>query len=359
MNVRVLSKPEPTGVSRYTYKLLSALTKRNDDVKYILFGIESVPEELQSNKCPIEIGSTSPDHSGLRAHSWEQLTLPREISKHDLDVFHTPAGQPPILSKVPQVTTIHDISPITHPEWFSRKYAFFYRTLTPLAVRVSNQITTVSNFARDEIESQYSSANEKTVSIYNGVEPPQEETKPVDQLKPGNFLISVGAASPRKNLKRLVQSYSMYRNEVDDPVPLALVGPTRDVLATTNLPEVDGVRALGFVTDEELAWLYNNATALVYPSLYEGFGLPILESMSVGTPVITSNCGAMAEVAGDAAQLVDPSDTPDIAQGIEQVVKDATLRNELRERGRDRASEFTWERTARETIEVYRSVIQL
>jgi glycosyltransferase involved in cell wall biosynthesis len=324
-----------------------------------LFGVGSVPEYLAGHSNLRSVREKSPTHSGLRAHLWEQLSLPQTASRYDLDLFHTPAGQPPLLSGIPLVTTVHDVSPIVHPEWFSKRYATLYRVLTPLAIRASDRIITPSKFARDEIIDAYPSATGKTVAIHNGLTPGHGSGTPVDGLKADDFLLFVGSSNPRKNVATLLQAYRRYRRSASDPLTLALAGPDREVFASTDRPAVEGVHALGFVSDDELTWLYHNARAFVFPSLYEGFGLPILEAMSLGTPVITSNRGAMAEVAGDAAHLVDPTDPDALAQGIHRVLDDGEYADALCEAGQDRAGEFTWERTARETLDVYREVANL
>jgi glycosyltransferase involved in cell wall biosynthesis len=279
------------------------------------------------------------------------------LAGEEYNVFHTPAGNPPVLSGTPLVTTIHDISPITHPEWFTNSYAALYRILTPLAVRVSDRITTVSKFARDEIVDRYPAAAGKTTVIYNGVEPRDPaDGEPVESLESGEFLLFVGSVNPRKNLSGLLHAYRRYRRKTSNPYPLVLVGPDNDVFASTDLPAVDGVQRLGFVSEPQLTWLYDAAAVFVFPSLYEGFGLPILEAMSVGTSVVTSDRGAMAEVAGNAAHLVDPTDPAAIADGIEYVLEDTEYQHTLGQRGRDRASEFTWSQTADQTAELYRDV---
>ena len=362
LNARVLSKPDPTGVARYTRHLLSELAVlRNgrEELEYSLFGVGSVPDMLEGSDGIESAGEPSPTHSGFRAHLWEQFRLPRAVNGTDIDVFHTPAGQPPLLARVPLVTTIHDVSPIVHPEWFSRQYAALYRVLTPLAVRASDRIVTPSEFARDEILDAYPSAAGKTVAISNGATPRQGSGTPIDGLNSDDFLLFVGSSNPRKNVATLLQAYRRYRLSASDPLPLALAGPDRDVFASTDRPAVEGVHALGFVSDGELTWLYDNARAFVFPSLYEGFGLPILEAMSAGTPVVTSNRGAMAEVAGDAAHLVDPTDPDALAEGLHQILDDGEYADALCEAGQGRAGEFTWERTARETFDVYREVANL
>lgn len=355
VDARVLGKPELTGVGRYTERLLAHLCELDADAEFVLFGLDAVPPSLAGYDRLHDAGVRAP-HSGLRAHLWEQFRLPITLRRTDLDVVHAPAGAPPVTS-VPSVATVHDISPVVHPEWFSTGYVALYRVLTAHTIRSSDRIVTVSAFACDEIVDRYATARGKVEAIHNGVTPRNPaDGDPVDALRDRPFLLFVGATNPRKNLATLVESYRRYRRRVADPVDLVLAGPDRDVFADADRPEVGGVHALGFVSEAELTWLYDAATAFVFPSLYEGFGLPILEAMSAGTPVVTSNRGAMAEVAGDAAHLVDPEDADTLADALRRVTTDADYRRRLADRGRDRASSFTWDRTAEATMQVYRDV---
>jgi len=356
VNARVLGKPEPTGVGRYTSRLLDSLCDQyGDDVTFVLFGLDETPAALADYDCLRTAPEPAP-HSGLRAHVWEQVRLPLALRTYDLDVFHTPAGGPPITS-VPSVATIHDISPIVHPEWFATRYVALYRLLTAHAVRTSDRIVTVSGFARDEIVDHYPAARGKTVPIHNGVTLRDcDDGDPVERRDGRAFLLFVGALNPRKNLRTLIESYRRYRERTAEPQDLVLAGPDRDVFASGGLKRTTGVRTLGFVSEAQLTWLYCNATAFVFPSLYEGFGLPILEAMGVGTPVVTSDRGAMAEVAGDAALLVDPERPETITDALARITTDSDLRTRLASAGPARASEFTWTHAAEETMRVYREI---
>jgi len=362
INARALAKPNPAGVSRYTYNLIEALateTRVNTDFEYLLFGVESLPSDLLEYDRIQSADVYPPSHSGLHAHRWEQLALPRALRHHDIDVFHTPAGQPPILSglsRVPVVTTIHDISPVVHPEWFSCGYATLYRILTPLAVLASARVIGVSEFVRNEIIDTYPNAATKTVTIHNGVTPPADPGTPIEPLTAGEFLLFIGAGNRRKNLQTLLSAYRQYWTRADNPSQLALAGPERNVFADLEYEPPAGVHALGYVPDDQLGWLYRNATAFVFPSLYEGFGLPIVEAMHAGTPVITSNQGAMAEIAGNAAHLVDPLDTAHLVKAIERILSEKSYREHLAEQGQERAASFIWERAAAQTVDVYRAV---
>jgi glycosyltransferase involved in cell wall biosynthesis len=364
VNARALAKPDPAGVSQYTHALLDALVERSTggidaDFQFLLFGLDALPEAFAEYDHVRNMDEPAASHSGLGAYYWEQSVLPRALRRYDLDAFHTPAGQPPIVagvSNVPLVTTIHDISPITHPEWFSRSYAAVHRALTPLAVRTSDHIVTVSQFARKEIVNRYPNAAGKITAIHNGVTPPADPGTQVAGLQPDRYLLFVGAVNRRKNVRTLLEAYRWYRARTSDSVKLALAGPDRDVFADLAYEVPSGVETLGYVSDEELGWLYRNAAVFVFPSLYEGFGLPIVEAMHAGTPIVTSDRGAMAEVAGDAAVLVDPLDAEALAKSIERVLSKETHRRDLIARGHERATAFTWERAAARTAEVYRTI---
>jgi len=354
MNGRVLAKPSAGGVGRYTHRLLSEFKDMTDECSFVAVGAEEVPDVPRQ----IEVDDQVPVHSGLRAHLWEQISLPLKLRSRGFDVFHTPAGHPPVISGTPLVTTIHDISPITNPEWFADTYVALYRLLTPLAICASERIITVSDFARREILDRYPAARGKVVAIHNGVVPRDStDTVRYRQIATGEYLLFVGSVNPRKNLMGLLKAYRQYRRQTKDPYPLVLVGPDNDVFAETDLPDVDGVQQLGFVSEPKLTWLYSNAALFVFPSLYEGFGLPILEAMSVGTPVVTSNRGAMAEVADDAAHLVDPTEPAAIASGIQDVLGDDEYHETLSQRGKSHSAQFSWSRTARQTLEVYDEAI--
>ena len=353
INGRVLTKPVPGGVGRYTDRLLLEFKNMTAECSINVVGAKhasDIPEQ-------IEVDGQVPAHSGLRAHLWEQLSLPFKVRSRKFDVFHTPAGHPPVISGTPLVTTIHDISPITNPEWFADKYVALYRLLTPLAIRASARIITISDFARQEILERYPAARGKVVAIHNGVIPRDlTDSVPCSQVASGEYLLFVGSVNPRKNLKGLLKAYQKYRQQAANPYPLVLVGPDDDVFAEANIPDTNGIQQLGFVSEEKLTWLYSNAALFVFPSLYEGFGLPILEAMSVRTPVVTSDRGAMAEVADDAAHLVDPTNPNAIAAGIQDVLNDGEYREALCQKGKCRSAEFSWSRTARRTLEVYREV---
>jgi glycosyltransferase involved in cell wall biosynthesis len=265
---------------------------------------------------------------------WYLRTLPRKAARDGVDVLHCPGHRGPRRSRVPLVVTLHDLAVLRHPETFNRWTREYSRVMLPRIVEGATRVISVSSFTASEAVELLGVDSEKVRVVPHGVEPPFQ---PEGQASTGEYALAVGTIEPRKNLPRAVEAAQQAGIE------LRVVGPE-------GWGEV-GVQSLGFVSDEVLAALYRGAQCLVYPSLYEGFGLPVLEAMACGTPVVTSSFGATAELGRGAAVLVDPYDVDAIAKGIEEARR---RREELRAAGLERAARYTWEETARQTLEVYR-----
>ena len=247
---------------------------------------------------------------------WYLRTLPRKAARDGVDVLHCPGHRGPRRSRVPLVVTLHDLAVLRHPETFNRWTRTYSRIMLPRIVEAATRVIAVSSFTAGEAVELLGVDEGKIRVVPHGVEPP---FLPDGQEVRGEYALAVGTVEPRKNLPRAVEAAQRAGIE------LRVVGPEGwgDV----------GVQSLGFVSDEVLAALYRGAQCLVYPSLYEGFGLPVLEAMACGTPVVTSNFGATAELARDAAVLVDPYDVDAIAAGIDE----ARRRRERASCGRARA----------------------
>jgi glycosyltransferase involved in cell wall biosynthesis len=265
---------------------------------------------------------------------WYLGALPRKAARDGVDVLHCPGHRGPLRSQVPVVVTLHDLAVLRHPKTFNRWTRHYSRFLLPRIVEAATRVIAVSSFTAGEAVELLGLDEAKVRVVPHGVEPPFE---PEGQEAAGEYALAVGTVEPRKNLPRAVEAAQRAGIE------LRVVGPEGwgDV----------GVQSLGFVSDEVLAALYRGAQCLVFPSLYEGFGLPVLEAMACGTPVVTGNFGATAEVAGDAAVLVDPYDVDGIAVGIQEARR---RRDELHAKGLERVRGFTWDEAARRTLEVYR-----
>jgi|Deesub1362A_J573_1020465.scaffolds.fasta_scaffold03662_2 glycosyltransferase involved in cell wall biosynthesis len=304
--------------------------------------------------------------SGVLGHLWEQVALPRWARKARL--LWSPCGSGPLQVKN-QVLTIHDIAYLEHPEWFNRAFVKWYRFLVPRLVRQVRRVITVSRFTRDRLVETVEVSLEKISVIPNGVDvrfqpkAPEEvaRTRNVLGIPSPNYVLSLGSLEPRKNLHRLLKAWSNIHHKLPDDVWLVITGAKGKYSVFQNvsfnkLPP--RVYLTGYVPDEYLPALYSGALAFVYVSLYEGFGLPPLEAMACGTPVVTSNITSLPEVVGNAAILVNPYDIRDITDGIYELIRNDALREELKSKGMERAKQFTWDRTAALTWEVLKAVME-
>ncbi|WP_218185331.1 glycosyltransferase family 4 protein [Calditerricola satsumensis] len=290
---------------------------------------------------------------------WEQFVLPLQVGNR---LLWSPANTGPLaISR--QVVTIHDAATLVHPEWFDPRFALWYRFLLPRLMRRVLRVITVSEFSRQQLVEYGGAREEDIVVIPNGVDrrfkPASEEEIYSLRLRfrlMNPYILVVGSLEPRKNLRRLFMAWEQVQPILQE-VDLVVAGSDGKVFRSLGFDHVPAnVRLIGYVKDKDLPVLYSGAEVFVYPSLYEGFGLPPLEAMACGTPVITSNISALPEVVGDAALLVDPYCEESIATGILKVMEDRIFRENLRKSGLERSKLFTWDRTAELTWRVLKEV---
>jgi glycosyltransferase involved in cell wall biosynthesis len=268
------------------------------------------------------------------------------------------------------VVTVHDISFAVRPDFFTRKDRFLLKALVPWSLRRAARIITDVEYTKRDLVRMYNLSPEDIEVIPLAADP---RYHPMDRVRcrqivaerhgiSGPFVLYVGTLQPRKNVATLIRAYGMFRERTGLPHKLVLTGKPKymyqsvlDALNESRFP--DDIVLTGFVTDADLPIYYNAAAVFAFPSLYEGFGLPVLEAMACGTPVISSNVTSLPEVAGDAALLVDPREPEAFCDALVQVLGDEEVANRLSQRGLEQAARFTWERTARETLAVYRDVL--
>lgn len=331
INGRSLKNSKITGVQRYTLEIAPKL----------------------SINCKI-VNPSEKYSSSMFGHAWEQLILPYRVN----GILWSPANVGPIVYKN-QVVTIHDLAVFDHPEWFTKEFKLMYYLLLPRLTKRVKHILTVSEYSRQRLVQQFDISPAKITAIPLAA---AAQFKPVDEEEilqarieygwPDRFLLSVGSLEPRKNLGRLLRAWEAWSNRPKD-LRLLVVGAAGRVFAGQGFDRVpDGVQLLGHVEDSDLPSLYAAAEAMIYPSLYEGFGLPPLEAMACGTPVITSNTTSLPEVVGDAALLINPYLEVALIHAMQQITEQPQLRAELSERGLERSKLFSWERTAAETERV-------
>lgn len=297
---------------------------------------------------------------------WTQVILPWKIARSGVDVIHLPANIGPVLKTRPTVVTIHDMALFRYPDYFTPWQRYSWLTLLPIVARRANLIITVSEFSKSEIVSVLGVAPDKVCVVYNGASANFQPlgTTQVERIKQkyalDEFVLVVGTLEPRKNTKRLLQAFAQLKQQGVSHT-LVHVGAKgwfyNDILAEIDRLNIkESVRMLGYISLEDLNALYSAAAVAAYPSLYEGFGLPVLEAMQCGCPVVTSNCTSLPEVIGDAGIMVDPYDVDALAKALHRVLADPGLAATLREQGLAQAQTFSWEKCARQTIAAYQKV---
>jgi glycosyltransferase involved in cell wall biosynthesis len=351
-----------SGVGRYTRQLLAALIDRHDGHRYALLANKPVTGALPSGAIDRIQRRT------VNRTWWLQFVAPRTIAQLQPEVCHFTNVVAPLNAPCPIVVTIHDAAILMNPQWQPLKSLLAVRAFLPQVARRADAIITVSHSARRDLISYLRLPPEKVRVVYEAAAPhyrPIENATEIDRVqrhyelhKP--FALYVGTIEPRKNLDRLVQAFARVQT-IDRDQQLILIGQQgwkyQAVLKQIeDLGLQNRVRLLGYVPDEDLPAIYTLANFSVYPSLYEGFGLPIIESMACGTPVLTSDRSSMAELGADAALLIDPLQVDSLADGWQRLLTDAALHAKLRAAGLRRAAEFSWSRAAAETVEVYASI---
>ena len=318
-----------------------------------------------SGALPPGVGHVSePPHPPTNL-GWTLVGLPRAASRAKVDVLHAPAYTAPLWSRAPVVLTIHDVSYALHPEWYPYRRGWMRRAFYRSSAHAASQIVTVSNFSAREIARAYDIPLDRItiapLGVDRGFSPGERDSLDLPAGVATPFVLHVGDLHERRNLGIALEAVIEARRHFGASSTLSLVlagvdrGVTEGLRAiASNAGVSDALVHLGTVSEERLRALYRSATAVVYPSLYEGFGLPVLEAMASGTPVIASHAASIPEVLGNAGVLLDPLDVRGWTDAIVAIVNDEPLRARLREAGLARAGEFTWARTARITLEVYR-----
>ncbi|MFQ6100186.1 MAG: glycosyltransferase family 4 protein [Anaerolineae bacterium] len=351
------------GVHQYIYHLLRHLGEADGRLRYtVLLGEGMLPSDVAITS----LRSRWPTSRAAARVVWEQLVQPWALHRIGADLVHGPVFVGPLLTPCPVVVTIHDLSFIRFPGLFQPANRLYLTVLTRLSARRARRLIAVSAHAAAESTRLLGVPPERVDVVYHGVDPafrplPDDEVAAFRQRRglPERFVLFVGTLEPRKNLARLVEAFARIH---DGRVRLVLAGGKGwfydELFAKVEaLGLSEEVILPGYVMNDELPLWYNAATVLAYPSLYEGFGLPVLEAQACGTPVLTSNVSSLPEAAGDAAVMIDPYDVEALAAGLSRLLEDEALRRELREHGLAHASQFTWSHTAQETARVYRRAL--
>jgi len=356
-----------TGIFRYAAEVakhLLLLQETEPHIRYVFFFAREIHPDFVAFQEFFDAVICPSMNELLIKQFWFPFILPHL----QLDVMHYPSFPPPFFDLLgPRIVmTLHDAGPWRYADTLTLHGRLYFRTLLARGIRTCRQVITVSKHAKSEIGHFLGERCLSKVFVIPEAARPEFAMPRSDSFKqevraryelPEHYLLAVATVEPRKNLVTLLDAYAQLKNylRVSCP-PLVIVGRKGwncdDILG--YMRELEGsVRFPGYVSDEELIALYQMATCLVFPSLYEGFGLPVLEAMAAGCPVITSTASALPEVAGNAALLVDPLNAQEIATAMRQVLQDEDLRRRMIHDGHCRASSFSWEETARLTREIY------
>lgn len=358
------------GIHNYIQQLIYHLPKADRHLEITVFtGQRRGVQRKISNTLDWRISRWPTERPEVRI-VWEQLAQPWAVRRASVHLLHAMAFVSPLVALVPTVITIHDLSFLRFPERFRPVNRIYLSTMTRLSCRRARRIIAVSQATADEIIRLLNVPAERIDIVPHGIQHTHfrslspDETQAFRQKKglPERFVLFLGTLEPRKNLTTLIEAFA-HTGMAQRGVKLVLAGGKgwyyQEIFRRAEeLDLADAVCFPGFVPDAELPLWYNAATVFVYPSLYEGFGMPLLEAMACGTPVLGSTASCLPEVVGDAGLLVPPHDLEGLAHSLERLLSDADLRGDLSQRGLARAAAYTWETTAAATVASYRRALE-
>ncbi len=341
INTRCLSNYSLTGVQRYTKEIVNRLP--NSFIKLI-----------------------KPKHyvDGIAAHLWEQVYLPKKIGR---DLLWSPSNTGPLLVSN-QVLTICDVAPLDHPEWFTKKFSSWYKFFIPKLAKRVKQVITISNYSKFRIMETCGISDLKIAVTYLGVSdsfrPMPNDAIEYTRKKLGipspYYIVALGSVEPRKNLCNLLKAWQIIRPKISKDIWLVIAGVKGKSLVfdTVNFDKLpSNVYKTGYVSDSYLPALYSGAMLTTYLSFYEGFGLPPLEAMACGTAVLTSNTTSLPEVIGNSGLMVDPNNPEKISEALLALITNSSYREELGSKGRERAKQFNWDITTKQTLKILQNNI--
>jgi len=354
------------GIGTYVRNLVSGLARQDGDDTYVLLCREDDQDYARSLGPRFEALVETAGNYSVR----EQLSVPLALARARIDLFHAPHYVVSPLTRCPFIVTIHDCIHLRFPQYLPNRAAYFYaRFVMTQSARRARRILTVSRASKEDILHYLRVPADKVEVVYNALDerlaaPPTEaDLGRVREryLLTSPFILYTGNIKPHKNIDRLIEAYSILRRRGVEDVKLVIIG--EEISKYANLRRLvhrfqlhQHVRFFGFVNDETLAAMYRLASIFVFPSLYEGFGLPPLEAMAAGAPVITSNTSSLPEVVGDAALLIDPMDAGALADAMARVLREPALRADLIARGRARVQAFSWDRSVARVRQIYAEI---
>jgi len=361
---------EHAGMGVYTFNLINNLQKIDEENDYtvILNPLKNKIVETNGNfkkyVTPISI------ENHIVGDLWRNFYLPHQLHKNKVDVFHDPGYFLPVINGgYRSVVTVHDLVVFSFPQTNSKKYFWYMKQMTSIGAKNADIIVADSYHTKEDLIKILNIPKEKIRVVYLATDKhlkPTKDKKKLEEVKKkyhidGKYILCVSTIEPRKNLPRLLSAYHQLRKETNLEHKLVVCGTFGwlfgDIFTTIDRLNLrDDVIFTGYIEDEELPHLYSAADLFVFPSLYEGFGLPALEAMACGIPVITSNSSSLPEILGDAGIMIDPYKPDDLSEAISKVLSDEKLRNKMKAKSLERSKKFSWEQTAQQTLEIYQDL---
>jgi glycosyltransferase involved in cell wall biosynthesis len=359
VNTRLLLKGKLEGIGWFTYQTLERIVRDHPEHEFVFFFDRPFdPMFVFAPNVKAVVVHPQARHPVL-FYLWFEWSIPFMLRKHKIDLFLSPDSYMSLRTKVPTCLVIHDLAFEHYPEHFVLSHRLYWRHYSPLFARKAKRIATVSTFSKNDISTCYSIPPDKIDVVYNGAHDeykplsPDEREAVKNQYADGcEYFVFAGALHPRKNIVNLLKAFVIFKKRQRTNMKLVIAGRPawkyEEVeQMRTEMPFKEDVKWVGYMNVDELSKVIGGAYALVYASLFEGFGIPILEALQCDVPAIVSNTSSMPEVAGDAALLVDPSDPGDIADKMHQIYKDEALRNRLIVNAREQVKKFDWNSSAK------------
>lgn len=362
------------GIRNYLYNLLNEFGHMDSNQQFILFGNSNVLKNYNLDYKNMEINKSFIPTIGSHFISslnplWYKFYLPLQLRNRNIDVFFSPNFVLPSLFKGKIVLTIHDLGPIVNPELYARRYRLYFRRIVEQGARKSDKIITGSQNAKNDLVNWLGINNDKIEVVYHGSEERFKEitnrtliNKTLSDYKiQSDYILFVGQISERKNISTLIETYKKLKKEYLIKERLLLVGKlghnhSKILKLIKKLDLEKDIYIINYVSEDKLPVIYSAAKLFVFPSIFEGFGFPVLEAMACGTPVIAANATSIPEVTGDAGMLFEPKNVNDLTSKIWKVLDNESLRNKLKYRGLNRVKQFTWRRTAKHTLAILEEV---
>ncbi len=353
------------GVDQYLYNLLKNLAKIDTDNSYFLYANKDLPEEFTN--FGRNFRTVISRNRILPRILWVQFVLPGLLKRDGIELLHAPCYVAPARMPCPLVITFHDMVSWLFPQKFRIKHRIVYSLFVPSFAKKADGLIAVSGCTKKDLIRLFRVPEEKVTVIYEGA---NELFKPVDDKTllenirekyslPEKYILYVGMLEPRKNVPVLIRAFKQLKDLTGVEHKLVIAGKKgwmfNEIFNTVQLLKLeDEVIFTGYIADKELPLVYGASKLFVYPSTYEGFGLPPLEAMACGVPVIASDVSSIPEITGDAAELVNPGNADELSRAMSKIISDKSLQESMKKKGLERAGMFSWEKTASQTLEVYK-----